>query len=542
MTDKSISSSDYYWQKKCLELEAENEQLIEDGAAKHEQLRRGLVMTSLLAEGQTSSLDLQLQALRKSLKLENLDLSDALLNLQASIGDFEAQNIAHYQTLLNVISDTAKKLSKHPLPKPLLNKVKATRKNAKHELQRWVGYREQLQGWLDIIAEIAETDDEKTQQDGWWQRWFRSSKTDSTPTETTNTMVTSEQVIGLVRNITDTIQNLLDKLVIPERLIPLKENLKERLDESLDWDELVPILDETANFLLQCIETSQVKIEEFLQSLDMRLQAIRALVTEASAGTNDRIEARQELDNLVRQQLSDVRSVVNGRVDLNTLGSSVSNHLELILKAMEHYRDEEELREKCFAEQIAQLQDRLDGMTKELAENQQSLDEQKRKATTDSLTGLPNREAYQQRINEELARFQRYGSPLSLVICDIDYFKRINDSYGHLAGDKVLQLIARSLRKNIRDVDFIARFGGEEFVILMPETTVQEALVAANKLREFIAETPFNFRKERVFITMSIGIAEFQENETPNNAFERADLALYKAKSSGRNQCILADL
>lgn len=536
MTDKTISSSDYYWQNKYHKLAAELEQHIEDDALKQEQLRRGLVMTSLLAEGQTASLDIQLQQLRKSLKPGNIDLSDSLVDLESIIGDFESQNIIHFEVLLSLISDTANRLSRCPLPKPLLNKVKGTRKNAKHELQRWAGYREQLQSWLSIIAEIAASGDEKTQQSGWWQRWFKSPQPEASLDDLSSVETTEEQIVDLVRNVSETIQNLLDKLVIPERLVPLKESLKERLEEFLEWDELIPILDETADFLLQCIETSQVKIEEFLQSLDLRLQAIRALVTEASNGTSDRAKARQELDTLVRQQLSDVRSVVSGRVDLTTLGSSVSNHLELILRAMEHYRDEEEIREKRFNEHIEQLQERLTDMTHELQANQQSLEDQKRKATTDALTGLPNREAYQQRINEELARFQRYGSPLSLVMCDIDYFKKINDSYGHLAGDKVLQLIARSLQKNIRDTDFIARFGGEEFVILMPETNIEEALAAANKLREFIAESPFNFRKERVFITMSIGIAEFQENETPNNAFERADLALYKAKSSGRNQ------
>ena len=242
MTNDKNSSSDYYWQKKYHTVAAEFEQKAADDATKHEQLRRGLVMTSLLAEGQTVSLDRQLQELRNSLKPGSVDLSVSLVDLETTIGDFEAQNIIHVEVLLGLISDTANKLSKCPLPKPLLNKVKDTRKSAKKELLRWEGYREQLQGWLSIIGDITDTNDEKTQQTGWWQRWFNSAEKQS-PTQTSVIIeTTDEQVSDLVQNVSQTMQNLLDKLVIPDRLISLKSSLKERLEDDLEWHELVPDL------------------------------------------------------------------------------------------------------------------------------------------------------------------------------------------------------------------------------------------------------------------------------------------------------------
>ena len=154
----------------------------------------------------------------------------------------------------------------------------------------------------------------------------------------------------------------------------------------------------------------------------------------------------------------------------------------------------------------------------------------------DALTGLPNREAYQQRLEQEVQRIKRYGGKLSLMVCDVDLFKRINDSYGHLAGDKVLKIIAKSLQKNLRDSDFIARFGGEEFVVLMPETSTSEAKIVAEKLRTKIEESPFNFKKEPVQITVSFGISEFAKGESADEVFSRADKALYVAKDKGRNQ------
>lgn len=140
----------------------------------------------------------------------------------------------------------------------------------------------------------------------------------------------------------------------------------------------------------------------------------------------------------------------------------------------------------------------------------------------------------------ELARSKHLGSPLSLVCCDIDSFKRINESFGYLSGNKTLQLIAKLLRKNIRDTDFIVRFGGQKFIILMPDTNAQKAVAVAEKLRHVVQSSPFSFRQERVLITMSLGVAEFIANENANCAFERAEQALLDAKEEGRNKTVLA--
>ena len=131
---------------------------------------------------------------------------------------------------------------------------------------------------------------------------------------------------------------------------------------------------------------------------------------------------------------------------------------------------------------------------------------------------------------------RRHGRPLSICIVDIDLFKRINDTLGHLRGDKVLKLVAREISRRVRNEDFVARYGGEEFVIIMPETDQQSALAAAEKVRISIAECPFNFNNERFPVTASFGVAGFQEGDDIESCFERADKALYKAKAEGRNR------
>jgi diguanylate cyclase len=167
------------------------------------------------------------------------------------------------------------------------------------------------------------------------------------------------------------------------------------------------------------------------------------------------------------------------------------------------------------------------------------MEEERLKARTDSLTGLPNRAAYYEHLRKEFERWSRYQQGFSVVVGDLDLFKRINDNYGHLAGDKVLRLVSKVLSRNMRSADFIARFGGEEFVILMPSTSAEEGSKAIEKLRIAISKSPFNFHGKPVTITMSFGIAETQTGDTAESVFERADNALYKAKQTGRNRvCI----
>jgi diguanylate cyclase (GGDEF)-like protein len=123
-----------------------------------------------------------------------------------------------------------------------------------------------------------------------------------------------------------------------------------------------------------------------------------------------------------------------------------------------------------------------------------------------------------------------------MAIIDIDHFKSINDKFGHMAGDKALKVIARALQNNLRDTDFLARFGGEEFVLLMPNISPDAVMVPLDNIREQIKALPFRFKDQQVSISVSIGATLFKESDKPLDAFERADQALYESKSSGRDK------
>lgn len=158
-------------------------------------------------------------------------------------------------------------------------------------------------------------------------------------------------------------------------------------------------------------------------------------------------------------------------------------------------------------------------------------------ARTDPLTGLANRRAFDEAARLEVQRALRYGTPLALVLADLDHFKSINDSFGHHSGDEVLRHCARILSATVRNVDLVGRWGGEEFVILMPDTGLVEAVQAAERFRQAIAGTPVPLGERSCQCTASFGVAALQRGTADLEALlNRADAALYRAKERGRDR------
>jgi len=164
-------------------------------------------------------------------------------------------------------------------------------------------------------------------------------------------------------------------------------------------------------------------------------------------------------------------------------------------------------------------------------------------ATTDALTGLANRRSFMDRAALDLENARRHRRPLCLLALDIDHFKRINDTYGHAAGDQVLVALANSLTQQLRGIDAIGRLGGEEFAVLLPETPVASATEIAERLRETIGCLQIKSGDKVIAITASLGVAQAPEGaSTIADTLAAADAALYRAKAAGRNRVILADL
>ncbi|MBD3379142.1 MAG: diguanylate cyclase [Candidatus Omnitrophica bacterium] len=178
-------------------------------------------------------------------------------------------------------------------------------------------------------------------------------------------------------------------------------------------------------------------------------------------------------------------------------------------------------------------------------------------AVHDGLTGLYTQKYFKEHLEREISRSQRYNRPLSLIMCDIDFFKKFNDTHGHLAGDEVLKRVSRMIQDNVRASDIVARYGGEEFAILLLEAGIEEARSVAKRLRtitdkavdvagrikDTIEQTPIKFEGKELNVTLSMGVASFDGNEKykPEFLISDADHALYQSKENGRNQITLFD-
>ncbi len=176
-------------------------------------------------------------------------------------------------------------------------------------------------------------------------------------------------------------------------------------------------------------------------------------------------------------------------------------------------------------------------------DQERKIDQFRELAAHDGLTGLINYQAFHELLEKELSRAKRYDKPLSLAIGDIDHFKRVNDTYGHLAGDHVLRVVAEHLEKGVRESDIIARYGGEEFAILITESPLEAALAAVERLREALSELQVDYEGQKLSVTMSFGVASLSPGQdiTKNNLIKKADTALYKAKRGGRNRCCVSN-
>ncbi|WP_313738876.1 diguanylate cyclase [Pseudomonas sp.] len=337
-------------------------------------------------------------------------------------------------------------------------------------------------------------------------------------------------------HIEHTLLGLLDDLSLPERYKDQALAMRERVTRGLNWYELIPILDDLAVLMLAVNDSGQHEFEAYLQALNARLEAFHAHLRDASAGHADNQTAARQLDSQLREQVDGLQHSVQGAQDLNSLKQVLDSRLEGLLGTLDQHQQARDHREQDLAERLQGLAARVASMEQEALGYREHLEEQRQKALIDPLTGLANRAAWSERLAQEMQAWQARGGHLSMAILDLDHFKRINDGYGHLAGDKVLKLVANVLRKRLRGSDFMARFGGEEFVLLMPQTSLEQATQQLESLRAAVEACPFHFKGEPVTITTSIGCSVFRSGESGEAVLGRADKALYRAKAQGRNR------
>ena len=308
----------------------------------------------------------------------------------------------------------------------------------------------------------------------------------------------------------------------------------------LTTDNVITTLEHVRDLMVEAYLAANQAFANYLNNVNQELADIYRVIGGVAEHQASRCEVSRNLQDSMMQQVASLETHVATATELNQLKAQVTSQLGNIRQALDSFQQSEQDQQRLTG-QLQTLAEKIKAMEEDAERNRNAMEKHRYKALHDPLTELPNREAYNERVEAEWQRWQRYNHPLTLAVCDLDHFKKINDNFGHQAGDRVLKVISRSIAKRLREVDFFGRYGGEEFVVIMPETPLEKAVTVLEKIRAAIANTAFNYKEEPLAITLSMGVTEFRPGDTTDSVFARADRALYSAKAGGRNRCVVAE-
>ncbi len=463
-------------------------------------------------KGQSASLDENLSTLLAHMINSEEPFSDQLMNsIQQDIHVLELERQENSQDFLNIGANWQRSLNKLDLDIDQKQKLQDVAGGLK-DLSTSHIYQlpAKFQQLLDIQLKVAGT----TVSDG----------------------VSNQTQSFAIKSIADEIILLLRQITPSKKSSASYQDLIAQLELDIDINKLPEVIVKLAKFVESALAVKNEGFSAYLHELNKQLSGVQDFISKTQHVDDEGAKERNQADAQVRDSVSNIRASVTKATDLNSLQSLLSLQLNQIVGAMDSMKNGELKRESHLQSSYNTLKQRVSVMEKEAEKVHFYIAEERKQARQDALTGLPNRTAYNEIMAHQIESFKRYQQPLSLVVCDLDHFKTVNDSYGHLAGDKVLSLVAKILLKGTRSSDFVTRYGGEEFAIILPSTKVANVAKAMDKIRLLICKSPFNYKSAPISISMSFGMCEAQPGDSIESLFSRADAALYKAKEAGRNR------
>ncbi len=288
------------------------------------------------------------------------------------------------------------------------------------------------------------------------------------------------------------------------------------------------------------LQRERLLTAEILAEVTKRLDEMAGYLSDSNHTNRSHFEDSQTYNDSVMSQMRELTAEVAGASELGVLQTLVNSRLERIAQHVSNFRAREEFRLLEVNGRAERMRTRIAELERETTDLHSRLDSEKQVARIDPLTGIANRKSFEERFVHEIAQTPRTELAVVMLLWDLDNFKVINDSYGHRAGDRVLQSVAACFMAAVRGNDFVARIGGEEFVMLLSDTRITEAMLIANQVRSAVEALRFHFRGTPVRVTMSCGLTELKDQDLAEAAFDRADSALYRAKHGGKNLCVAA--
>jgi len=546
------------WKYKYLETLDEFEGKEKSWHEMEQVLRRGLNRVSLISVGVDSTLDRQLANLRRSLQkdVKPPHLNEIIESIAERVKTLDEQRESNsalfepagvLQRLVETINFPRGAVGQVVGLKKRLNQADAPEHldeliDAFAQLMNSVFYQEPASG-SDVP--MLETPAQAPPKKAWWKNIFSPGKAAPSFAQSGVEQKITRAVASAAPTtaVEDIFLDILECLVFPPQFSQRVQDLKEQLSCGLSANAVRAMTQSVVALVVDMrtvLEDEKEALEAFLLQLTQHLSELGAMAEGAETTRIASLTGHRQLDAMVAAQVSDIEATVHNAHDVEQMKGAIQVSLEKIREHLAEQGEQEEQRQKILEGQLKSMTRRVQDMEGESQHLRDKLAEKHIQATTDPLTGAPNRLAYEKRIAEEYARWQRYHNPLSMLICDVDHFKQVNDTYGHKAGDRALMAIVKTVQQYLRESDFLARIGGEEFVILLPETSLADAQIAADKLRRSIEVSEFAYQGQPVPITISAGLADFRQGDTVDAVCQRADKALYRAKNQGRNRIVVA--
>lgn len=339
----------------------------------------------------------------------------------------------------------------------------------------------------------------------------------------------------LLMKLTAELQHLITELDFDGEAGDKLLTIRNQLLKGVLPSELLTIALEVLRLVLAGTHQERQASQQFLDSVNGELGTLCKTTQQSAEQSHTIYEHRGEMTDELAELAQSIKSGLQTHKQLDSWRPELT-HLTKELLVLAERNKALEKREKALLEQLSYNKSKIEHLYDQTMDYRQRLTDQEQRIFLDNLTKVYNRTALNDRLEHEYRRWLRYQHPLCVTLVDIDNFSTVNQQYGHQAGDKILKIIARTIRKQLEPTDFIGRFGDDAFMLILPDVSEEQRNLRLTAIRQAIAQLPFRFRDNNIAITVSMGATLFESNDTPTDIIERTDKALTGARSAGSNR------
>ncbi len=504
--------------------------LEEDFNAQSTLLTQFIGKLSQVCKGIDLELDNRLAKLRTLLKKSApySEIENEIATISQILQQHATKNEKHIREMHEQLHSAGKSLQRvNGLPNTVRRNLRSLLNDNPDHKEALIQYIPKLNELIDLYAQ-AIVNKASSKEDS---KGLLAEESNASQAQTTTISLTNNHVLEEIIRILNDIQ-LSEQQVI--KLEALKASLKSELSSEQLLDTLLVIF----NIIIDDMRIERNVAKSFLSSLSKALSTVQTSVNETIASSSSYQVNQKKINDSLSAQLKELTDKVDASPSLTEIKEEIQEKLVSITSTINKKSQVEIEHFALLSQQLNTMQSKVDTLEKQSQNFEKRLAEQKKKSLRDALTKLNNRAAFDEYFAHCMVKFHHTPYQLAVVVLDLDDFKRINDTYGHTAGDKTLQVMANTLKKAIGDNAFIARYGGEEFVLIYRDYERKTLENELDALRKTIAKLPFKFKNTKVNISASFGVTHIKASDNVHTAFERADSGLYQAKEKGKNQVV----